>query len=156
MPRGTQLTDTEKAKIEAFREAGKGYGYIANKLGRSKAAIQKFVTKLGGYGQKTRKGRPRKLSKRDEHQISRAMSNSTKSLNQIKRGFQLNVSKSTIFRAIQRNPNIVREKMKSAPKLKDIRKHVRLEFARNNMNRNWKLVRLFIGFFTFREGDNFG
>jgi hypothetical protein len=50
------------------------------------------------------------------------------------------VSSRTIRRVISRNPNLVRQKMKPAPKLTEEHKRRRLEFARNNMDRNWDSV----------------
>jgi IS30 family transposase len=84
MTRGKELSVAEKAKIEAFREAGKGYGYIAKKLNRPKDTISAFVRNRMGKIQKKRKGRPRKISKRDERHIARVISNETKYLNDIK------------------------------------------------------------------------
>lgn len=140
MPRGKGLTQEEKTKIESYHKAGKGYGWIANDLGRSKGAIQDFVTKRRGYGKKKRKGQPKKLSKRDERAIGRAASNSNKSVAKIKSELQLDVSRETVRKAIHRNPNIVRAKMMKTPKLKDEHKRRRLEFARRNMARDWSKV----------------
>lgn len=96
-----------------------------------------------GKPKKKRKGRPRKVTKRDERHIARTVSNETKTLNEVKRECNLNVHKSTVSRAIKRIPHIVREKMKSAPKLTDLHKRARLDFARDNMARNWSLVSWF-------------
>lgn len=141
MPRGKELTVVEKAQIEALRTAGKSYTFIANQLHRSKGCIQDFVTKRRSYGLKRRSGRPKKLTEREERHISRIASNSTKSANEIKRECQLQVSKGTIIRALNRNPNLKREKMMSAPKLKMEHKIQRLEFAKKNMRTDWDMVR---------------
>lgn len=140
MTRGKDFSDTEKAKIEAFREAGKGYGYIAKKLNKSKSAISSFVLKRMGKAQKKRTGRKRKISKRDERQIARSASNEIKTLNDVKKECQLDVHRSTISRAIKRIPHIVRQKMISAPKLKTIHKMARTAFARLCMALNWLYV----------------
>lgn len=140
MPRAKELTDYEKGQIDAYRTEGKGYGEIAKQLGRSRGAVQDYVTKRRGYGQKKRSGRPKKLSKRDERQIGRAASNSFKSTATIKRGLNFDVSRETVRKAIQRNPNIVRAKIIKVPKLKDVHKQRRLEFARQNMARDWSKV----------------
>jgi transposase len=140
MPRGKQLTHDEKTQIDAYRDAGKGYQWIANKLNRSKSAIVGYVTGYRDHGKKKRKGQPKKLSKRDERAIGRAASNSTKSVAMIGRELGLDVSRETVRKAIHRNPNIVRAKMAKIPKLKPEHKTRRLEFARQNMNRNWNTI----------------
>lgn len=109
MPRGKGLKSEEKIQIDAFREAGWSYDRIAKRLGRSKGSVQDYVSKRRGYGQKKRKGQPKKLSKRQERQISRLASNSTKSTATIKRELDLNVPNETVRRAIHRNPNLVRK-----------------------------------------------
>lgn len=142
MPRKSQLTAEEKTKIVTLHEAGKGDGFIAEKLGRHRETIRNVITKRHEYGNKKRSGRPRKMTKRDERRIARAASNQVKSLAQIKAECNLDVSKSTLCRVLQRNPSIDHKKMAMAPKLKSSHKAARLEFARRNMVRKWKLVRL--------------
>jgi transposase len=140
MPRGTELTDYEKGQIDARRANGHGYGTIAEALGRSKDAIQNYVTGRFNYGQKRRSGRAKKLIKRDERAIGRAASNSTKSVNDIKREIGTEASKTTVWRAIKRNPVIVRAKMMKTPKLTSEHKTRRLNFAKENMARDWSKV----------------
>uniref|UniRef100_A0A914DTN0 Uncharacterized protein n=1 Tax=Acrobeloides nanus TaxID=290746 RepID=A0A914DTN0_9BILA len=140
MPRGKKLTEREIGRIEAYVEEGKSQVAIAKALGRSRHLIQNFLANPEVYGKKKRKGRKRKLSKRDERLIGRQVSNSTKSCAEIKTDLALPVSRSTIFRAIQRNKNIERQKMNKAPRLKDDHITERLFFAQENMGRDWKKV----------------
>lgn len=147
MPSGKLLNLSEKAKIDAYIDCGKSYAWIATKLGRSKSAVVGYATGYRNHGQKKSSGRPRKLSKRDERQISRAASNSTKSTARIKRELNLNVSRETVRRAIHRNPNLIRAKMKKVPKLKPVHKQRRLEFGQQNMNTNWDRVNFLVTIF---------
>jgi IS30 family transposase len=138
MPRGKELTEYEKGQIDARRELGQGYGMIAKALGRSKSGIQHHAN--GDYGQKKRPGRPKKLTKQDERKIVKKASNSTKSLATIKSELNLDVSKSTVWRVLDKNPNIVHAKMAKAPNLTSDHKIRRLEFAKQNMATEWKKV----------------
>jgi transposase len=140
MPRGNQLTDYEKGRIDALHLEGRGCKYIANQLKRSVSGIRDYVTKRRAPGTKKRNGRPRKLTERDERHIYKSVSNTSKSSTQIKNENQLSVSSRTIRRAIQRNPNLMRMKMKTAPKLSPEHMCRRLEFAKKNMGRNWNIV----------------
>lgn len=74
-PRGKQLSEVEKSQIEVLRSAGKTYSFIVNKLKRPKGFMQDFISKRRSPGLKTRKDRPRKVTARDERQISRTASN---------------------------------------------------------------------------------
>jgi transposase len=141
MMKGKQLADYEKGQIDAYRANGDGYGTIAKAVGRSKGAVQNYVTKRRGYGKKKSSGRPKKLSKRDERAIGRAASNSNKSTTDIKRELNLDVCRETVRLAIKRNLNIVRAKMMKAPKMNAGHKAARLKFARQNMARDWIKVR---------------
>jgi len=140
MPGGSQLSEFEKGQIVAFQSLGKSQRAIAKELKRSRCVVQNYLAKQQRYGKKKRKGRKRKLSKRDERQIGKLASNSSSSVNVIKKDLNLEVSKTTVWRAIQRNPNIVREKMAKAPRLLAHHINARLQFARENMNREWKNV----------------
>jgi len=138
MPHGIKLSEFEKGQIVAYRSAGKGIRAIAREIQRSDCVVRNFLKNPAKYGQKKRKGRKRKLSKRMERQIGKQASNSSKSVNDIKKELNLEVCKTTVWNAIQRNPNIVREKMAKAPRLLPHHIDARLEFAKENMDREWK------------------
>jgi len=148
MPRGVNLNDIEKGQILAYKDSGKSGNYIAKKLNRSRCLIQNFLNNPNKYGEKKRQGRPRLLSKRQERSVHKYSSNSTLSCKEIKTISNLNVSVSTILRTINRSPNIVRSKMISTPSLKNIHKTARMNFARNNMNRDWNMVSSYTYYFS--------
>jgi IS30 family transposase len=140
MPRGTQLTAYEKGQINAFHRDGKGIRAIARLLNRSHHVIINYLKGPAVYCTKKRMGRKKKLTKRDEQRISRMTSNSKVTCKEIKSTLGVNVHRTTILRSIQRNQNITRQKMLVAPSLTQMHKHARLDFCRNNMQRNWEHV----------------
>ncbi|EGT49447.1 hypothetical protein CAEBREN_03079 [Caenorhabditis brenneri] len=106
----------------------------------SRKCISNFVKNPKHYEQNLKSGAPPKLTSRDRRLIIREASNSIKSCNDIKKDLGLNVSKQTVWRVIDKDPNIVRGVLKPAPRLTDDHKRCRLDFARNNMNTNWEKV----------------
>lgn len=140
MPRGTSLTNLEKGKILAFKEENVGFREIARRIGRSHRVVQNFLKNPDGYGQVKRPGRKRKIDQRGVSRILRAASNSSKSLKDLKDLAGTSVSRSTVWRVLNRSENIQHAKMKSAPRLEERHKEARVEFARKNMDRNWHTV----------------
>lgn len=140
MARGKKLTEKEIGKIEALHKRNISIKKIAEELKRSRHVILNYLKNPNTYGKKHSSGRKRKLSKQDERRIARKASNSTKSLVQIKSELQLDVHKTTIWRSLKRNSFITYERMNKAPRLLQRHKDSRLEFARQNMDRDWKLV----------------
>lgn len=140
MPRGNHLTEREKGNIQALHQQGKSLREIAACIKRSVCAVQNFLKNPFATGPNKRQGRKRKLSQRTERQVVNSISNTRKSCNNIINELNLCVSKTTIWRTLKRNEHIVRAKMTPAPRLEDRHITARLEFARNNMNRNWDTV----------------
>lgn len=159
MGRGSSLTNVEIGKIEALHEEGFSNRCIAGKIGRSKDVVNRFLHNPLGYGTAERSGRPSKLDARDKRRILRRASNTASSSSTIQRELQLNVTPRTVRNVINASPNIVRARMRKAPALTEAHKARRLQFAENNMNRDWskvsifKVYRIFYGFtfFVFRS-----
>ena len=81
------------------------------------------------YGNKNSPGRPAALSTRDNSEVVRFPSNTTKSANDIKKEIGLGASRLTIRRVIHASPNIVRQKTMKSPTLTPIHKQARLDFG---------------------------
>jgi IS30 family transposase len=136
MARGTKLSEFEKEKVSAFHEQGKSNREIAQLLGRSHCLVNNYLKNTADYGAK-KTGRPSKKSDRDKRRIYRSASNSTSTSVKITSDLSLNVNSSTVKRAIYKNLTLVCRKMKRAPALTNIHRRLRLEFSRQNMNRDW-------------------
>lgn len=141
MPRGNRLSEFEKGQITAYHNEGKSNREIARLLDRGPDVVGSYLRDPNGYGKVKRPGRPSKLSGRDKRRIYRAASNSTSTSTTIKRELGLAVHSRTIRRAISKNSNLVRRKMKRAPALTDDHRRKRVEFASQNMDRDWSKVR---------------
>lgn len=140
MPRGKSLTEQEKAKIEAYREENIGIREIGRRLGRSHHVIQNFLKNPNEYGKTRKKPRKSKVSERVKRKIVKTLSNSQKSLNDVKREFNLDVCRETIRQVLLRTSNIKWSKKLKAPNLTAGHVAKRLEFAKSNMNRKWEQV----------------
>ena len=116
---------------------------IARRLKRSDHIICNFLKNPTDYATIKRKPKKSKVSGREKRRIVQLASNSSKSLKTIKSDLGLNVCKETIRKVPKDSPHIVRSKMNKAPNLKLVHKQKRMEFARENMARDWEQVRIF-------------
>lgn len=140
MPRGSYLSEVEKGKILAFLEENVSFREIGRRINRSEKVIRNFVKNKENYGQNKSGGPKNKLSARTKRRIINMASNSTKSTNTIVKELQLNVHRSTVSRVLKQSPHIEHQKLQKMPRLLSGHKASRLEFARNNMNTDWKKV----------------
>ncbi|VDN32472.1 unnamed protein product [Cylicostephanus goldi] len=131
MPRGTFLSMEERGAIVKK---------IAEQLRRSRSPVAGYLRNPATYGLNKKGGQHRTLTNREERRIWHKASNSTLSLRQIRADLELNVSRTTIWRAIRRSGYIRRAVMRKAPRLTPLHKLRRLQFARENMRRDWEKV----------------
>ena len=115
---------------------------IANEINRSVNVIHSFLKNPEEYGTAKRIDRPTKLSPRDIRRIINVASNSTKSTLEIRNECELSVHRETVRRVLAKISVIVHTRLMKAPALKPIHKLKRLDFARKNMDTNWKYVSL--------------
>uniref|UniRef100_A0A8R1E6S6 HTH_Tnp_Tc3_2 domain-containing protein n=1 Tax=Caenorhabditis japonica TaxID=281687 RepID=A0A8R1E6S6_CAEJA len=111
---------------------------IAKHLDGSHDSINRFVLNPNPIKQKKKTGPAPKLNSRARRSVTRVASNSMKSCNDINQELNLRVSKWTVWRALKENPNITRAVMRPAPRLTNVHKARRLDFARRNMSTNWE------------------
>ena len=141
MPRGTVLSESERAQIDALHQMGQSRREIANFLGRSHNVVQNYITKGEDYNSlSSSSGRPKVLSERDERRIVNLASSGSYSIREIQRELPTQVSTTTIHNVIKDSPYLEWTKKNMQPPLSAQHKERRLEFARDNMNRDWKKV----------------
>lgn len=140
MPKRCALTSEEKAKINAYHECGKSHRAIAKLIERSQMVVSSYLKNPARYDMKKKRGVKSKLTPADKRRIARLASNSTRSSRQIVEEMQLPVTPKRVRQIINSVPHLKSAKMKLAPRLKPIHITARLEFARENMARDWKIV----------------
>ena len=107
MPRGRELTNEERAVIDALHFEGKSSRSIALVLNRDHSGISKYLKKRDEE-KKPRPGAPRKLNEAQLRLLYRTASNRVISAPRLKAELQLNVSTKTILTYLHRNPNFQR------------------------------------------------
>lgn len=140
MPLGKSLTEYEKGVISALNEENLPLRAIARKIGRSLCVVQNFLACPEEYGSTKRSGGKRKLSGSAENLVRRTASNASVSLKELQAVANNEVSRTTIWRTLHRSGNIEFKKKKMVQKLNDRHKKARIEFALNNVDRNWNQV----------------
>ena len=76
MPKATHLSEFERGEIIGLKKADFSYREIACILNRSKSAVEKTINDYFSKNKTTtalRPGRPKKLSERDERQLTKAV-----------------------------------------------------------------------------------
>lgn len=141
MGRGKQLTDIEKGKIIAYHEVGESLRSIERKIGRSRGVITNYLANNDQYGSKYKCcGRKSNISPRTKRKIANEASNSTISVEKIRKQLNLDVSRTTVWRSLKENSNIKRSTMNFCPFLKPKHEIARLNFGKVNMNTDWTKV----------------
>lgn len=129
MGKRCNLSEVEKAKIDAWKSVKKSNREIAKLLNRSANAVNNYVKEKQFPTIKKKRGRHSKLSERDKRRIVATASQSVKGCRRIAAEVVPHVSKSTVYSVLKASPHLVRERMQKAPMLKLYHKEARLKFA---------------------------
>ena len=142
MGKGKCLSVYEQGQIRALKGEKKSISYIALKLGRSRAAITRYLRQGAAYGKTPRSGRPCVISPRKAKAIVKVAKNKSTTVNKIKAILKLKVSKNTILRLLKRKGALKLRKIKRKPVLTDLHKANRVQFAKKYMDlgERWKYV----------------
>uniref|UniRef100_A0A1I7XBN7 HTH_38 domain-containing protein n=1 Tax=Heterorhabditis bacteriophora TaxID=37862 RepID=A0A1I7XBN7_HETBA len=120
------LSIHERYQIKALSTAGYTVKRIADVVKRSRNAIMNFLRHQEEYGTKKSSGR----------------SSKTTNIVGIRRTCDTDASESTVWRMLDKRPNIVRSRMKKCPQLAQEYNGERHCWARIFMRCNWKKIRL--------------
>lgn len=129
MPRGKQLSEEEKGKIQAYHEEGLSNREISRRLNRSSCVIDNFL-KLGSkYSQTKRPGRMPLVSDREKREIKRLAVKENYSANEIRAEMSLGIGTRRVQQIMKLDLNLTYGKRYGKPGLKPKHKTARLRFA---------------------------
>jgi len=143
MGRGQSLTNDEKSKIVALRDAGHTQSFIAKLITRSRKVVSNFLRNEQQYGRNwSQHGREKVLTDRDERKVVNLASTGEYSLREIQRELPTKVSISVIHKTVTNAPYLEWKKMNKQPVLTPEHEQKRLEYAREHLSwdREWKKV----------------
>lgn len=129
MGRGSAITSNERGQIKAFHELGLSYREIANKIGRSKTLVEDCIHRGVDIDPGVSSGRKRKLSERDDRHIANLASNQQVSSSEIIEELDLEVSKDTVLRSLDRSQHLEYKHYRKRPQLTSANVVERLDFA---------------------------
>lgn len=134
MPKSTHFSYSEILRIWKLKAKGKSVSDISIAINRSKRGIYRVLARGDQYQPKSRSGRPRKTSKREDRRIRNLASNGHCSANQIKNTITAKVSRETIRRRIVECGYLKKSKLKRKPRLQSHHKKARLNWAQEHMS----------------------
>ena len=142
MPRGKVLSNEEKIKITAYKDAGLSNRAIAKKINRSHHVINNFMRQGEDYNRNHFKGGNKKLTHRDHSLIFRTASSGNATAGQIQSTLNLPVTKRRVQQILKANTQFKWTKKMMKPPLTKQHKVERLQFAKNHMtwDEEWKNV----------------
>lgn len=129
MPRGTSLTEQEIGGITTLHRQNKNHREVTNIIETSKTVDSNYSKALNTYGKKKRTGRQQKINAHAERRLFRESEETGESTIALNKNLQLNLSTSTIRRAIKENNQFVHKKMKKTFFLTPQHKKVRIEWT---------------------------
>ena len=117
MVRRCSLSEKERGKIDQLVKLGWSQRQVAAELGRSKSAVQRYVSTGSSCEATKRVGRPKAFGDRTLKRIRRAVRNRVITSTQVQRQLHLPVSRRTVSRYLASLDGIKRRKMMAAPAL---------------------------------------
>jgi transposase len=133
MPRGTALTQDEKAAILALKICELSERAIAKKIGRSRPVVHALLASPDTYNKTKRPGRPPKLSATAKRRLVREANKGKSSARSLQEQLQLPVGVRCIKQVLQETKHLVYARRKAAPVLTKEHKEKRLAWARDKV-----------------------
>uniref|UniRef100_A0A1I7WJT3 HTH_Tnp_Tc3_1 domain-containing protein n=1 Tax=Heterorhabditis bacteriophora TaxID=37862 RepID=A0A1I7WJT3_HETBA len=142
MGRAPKLSLHERNQIKILSTVGYTVKQSADVVKRSRKVIMNFLRDQEECGIKKSSGRSGKFNDREKREILRTASNSTISINEIRSTCGIGASKTTVWRMLDKCPNIVRSRMRKCPQLIQEHRDEKLCWARIFMRCDWEKIRI--------------
>jgi transposase len=133
MPRGTALTEAEKATILALQRHGLSERAIAADVGRSRPAVHAILVDPEGANIVKRPGRRPKLTPNAKRRLLREASKGDLSARALQEQLELPVGVRRVKQVLQESSQLMYEKRKASPVLTKRHKEDRLTWARTHV-----------------------
>jgi hypothetical protein len=142
MPRGTKLTQEEKASILAYHDAKFSARAIATKLNRSVTVVSNFLKAPASYNTRKRPGRKPRLNPRDFRRLVTQASKGLSTAKQMKCDQQVPVGVRRIQQLLSKTDHLRWETRQQMPWMTKRHMIQRLNWARDQLNndRDWASV----------------
>lgn len=101
MPRGSFLSEPEKAVIRQLHTLGLSIRNIAERVNRSKTVVHNYLTKMETYGQRVKNKGNTKVTDRQKRQIVHLASAGNTSARQIIETLQLPVKRRAVCKILE-------------------------------------------------------
>ena len=124
MGSGKRLNDIEKGQIKASKDLNLSISDISRRINRSRKVIRRCLNGPESYATKTSPGRPQKLSEREKRVVLREASKGFSSTRDLKNNLNLEVSRWTVFRYLQRSSFLKFGKRQHQPLLMEAHKKI--------------------------------
>lgn len=129
MPRGSELSDQERGKIEGMRVAGKKIGEIAAAINRHRNTVSNFLKDPESYKSSKRSGRIPTVNERTKRRIRHLAANDNMSCRQIKVELGLKVTRQRVQQLLKDDLGLQYENKVPKPRLTQRHKVARIAFA---------------------------
>lgn len=134
MGRGKALSEYQKGQIDALQREGKTLRDIGEAVNKSKTVVGNYLNLGENYGKKKTTGRPHSIDRRSQRQLRRSLISNGMSLSQAGSDLNLDVSKTSIWRSVNRAFDIEYGKATKKPVLSKRHRETRLAFAKSHVN----------------------
>jgi len=133
MPKNKFLNDFEKGQIDAYHKSGQSNCAIGRLLNRSETVVRSYLKKRENYGKNHAGGRPNPLTDRQKRLFLKDITVNKLTISQAKAINNISASVSTLWKELDKCPNVKHSKMMQNLALKDQHIRDRLNWAQNQM-----------------------
>ena len=133
LPKSTQLSESGKGKILAFRECRLSGCDISTRVNRSKTVVYSFLKNPGQYGNKKHLGRLASATPCQVSAVVRRACLKKQTSNHINQDMQLPCTSRTVCNVLSRDPNVKFSKVKARPPFTKQHKMKRINLPKSTL-----------------------